>query len=896
MRKFLLALAIIFVGLVSYALDYSSYKLDNGQNVIIKEVHDNPIVVIDTWIKTGSINENDENNGVAHFLEHLFFKGTPKHPAKEFDNILESKGAVTNAATSKDYTHYYILIPSKYFNLALDLHSDMLLNPMIPRKELEKERKVVLEEISKNNDSPLTILYKNMIQGFYKIHPYKRDVIGTKDVIDTISREQIFDFYNKWYTPDKMTTVIVGDVDTQKALEEVKAYFNKPAEKNNKEKNIEYKIDKRPAAQVQKVVKSDVETGYILVGFKGCHPITSKDTYALDVAATILGEGKSSRLYKSLKEQKQLVHSISAVHSSLRDDSIFYISSNFVTDDTEKLKNSIFEEIDKLGKTELTQEELQKAKNIIERDTYYSRESVSNIAEEIGYTVTLTGNMDFYKNYLEKINKVTAADVKKVVKEYLNKDFAVISIVLPENGIQNSQEAIQEENNIQDNCNTDEIINKSDTQDNNEPEKNYSAKVISQNKDTIKYELENGAILVITKNTANDIIAMEMTSRGGNSLEKIPGTALLTAQAMLKGTKKYNKQQLSLLLEDNGIRLSPSAKGDSFSLVAKYTKNEKDSALDIFKEVSMNALLSECEIERVKSDRMNSIKIRKNTPDSLAFDEFQTALWEGTPYGNTGKVLEKTIPSITQKDIREFYSNLFPAENVVISINGNIDNQEYINYFTKLLKNSTKPKIKLSDYKVKFKPLQKNKTVSIKKESQASWIIAGWLTDGVTNEKDCAALQIIDSILGSGMSSRLFTNLRDEQGLAYQVGSTFSSNYNKGVFAIYIATNPKNEQTAKDGMFAEIEKLKKEFVTNKELSEAKDKLLGNFVLSIETNMDKASLINSLEITDRGYNFIDKYPDLINSVTVQDIIKTANKYFNQPYVLTTVGSYKQLEKK
>ncbi|MCD7739734.1 MAG: insulinase family protein, partial [Candidatus Gastranaerophilales bacterium] len=393
MRKIFLAFAIILVGLVSYAADYSAFKLDNGQNVIIKEVHDNPIVIIDTWIKTGSINETDENNGVAHFLEHLFFKGTSKHPVKEFDRILESKGAVTNAATSKDFTHYYILIPSRYFELALDLHSDMLLNPLIPRKELEKERKVVIEEIAKNNDQPSTVLYKNMIQGFYKTHPYKRDVIGTKEVIETISREQILDFYNTWYVPRNMTTVIIGDVDTQKALNLVKTKFNKEEDAAVKKQNQVFKLDKKPSSQIEKKEDMNIESGYILIGFKGCHPITNKDSYALDVLATIIGDGKSSRLYKNLKEQKQLVHSISAYHSSMKDDSIFYISANYETEDIERLKQAIFDEIDKLAKNEITPEEIQKAKNIIERDTFYSRESISNIASEIGYTVTLTNDM-----------------------------------------------------------------------------------------------------------------------------------------------------------------------------------------------------------------------------------------------------------------------------------------------------------------------------------------------------------------------------------------------------------------------------------------------------------------------------------------------------------------------
>ena len=322
MRKLLITVAFVFIGLASFAADYSTFNLDNGQKVVIKEVHDNPIVIIDTWIKTGSINETDENNGVAHFLEHLFFKGTPKHPAKEFDRILESKGAVTNAATSKDFTHYYILIPSQYFDLALDLHSDMLLNPLIPRKELEKERKVVIEEIAKNNDRPTTILYRNLVKGFYKNHPYKRDVIGTKEVISTISREQILDFYNTWYTPENMTTVIVGDVDTQVALNAVKEKFNKQNSSNVKAQKPVYKLDKKPSEQTENKQEMNVQTGYILIGFKGCNEINSKDSYALDVLSTILGDGKSSRLYKNIKEQKQLVHSISAFYSSMRDDSI----------------------------------------------------------------------------------------------------------------------------------------------------------------------------------------------------------------------------------------------------------------------------------------------------------------------------------------------------------------------------------------------------------------------------------------------------------------------------------------------------------------------------------------------------------------------------------------------
>ena len=333
----------------------------------------------------------------------------------------------------------------------------------------------------------------------------------------------------------------------------------------------------------------------------------------------------------------------------MRDDSIFYISANYITEDIPRLKTAIFDEVEKLYKNEITEEEVKKAKNIIERDTFYSRESVSNIAGSIGYTATLTNDTSYYKNYLDNINKVTADDLKRVAKEYLNPESAVISVILPSK--ENKPELKPKEN------------------------KDYQAKIIGKYKDTTKYELENGAVLVITKNTANDIIALEMASRGGNNLEKIPGIASVTAETIMKGTKKYRNQELSQLLEENGIRLAPSAGGDSFNIAMKFTKNEKDLALNILEETVNNATLDSFDIERVKADKMYLIKNRKNTPDSVAFDEFKTALWKDTPYGNTGKVLQNTLPKIQREDISEFYKNLFPAENTVITINGNIDDR-----------------------------------------------------------------------------------------------------------------------------------------------------------------------------------------------------------------------------
>ena len=207
---------------------YEKITLENGFEVYFAPVNEKSgVISVDLYYKVGSRDETLGKTGIAHMLEHMNFKSTKKHKAGEFDRIVKSFGGVDNASTGFDFTHYYITLPSSYFEVAMDLHADMLMNPLIPRKELEKERKVVIEEIAKNNDNPESKLYENMINAFYTNHPYKRKVIGKKEIIENITREEILDFYNTWYNPSNMITVVVGDVDTQKAIELIKKNFNR---------------------------------------------------------------------------------------------------------------------------------------------------------------------------------------------------------------------------------------------------------------------------------------------------------------------------------------------------------------------------------------------------------------------------------------------------------------------------------------------------------------------------------------------------------------------------------------------------------------------------------------------------------------------------------------------
>ncbi len=866
MKKLITVLTIITLSIGTvFALEegMSINVLPSGQKVIIKEVRDNNIVKIDTWINTGSINEDDKTSGISHFLEHLFFKGTQKYPTGTMDKILDSKGAIVNAGTSKDFTHYYIQIPSKDFDLALELHADMLLNPMIPRKELERERPVVIEEISKTKDSPSNRLFDNIYKTLYEKsnHPYKRNVIGNKDIIQNVTREEILDYYNKFYTPDAFTTVIVGDVNKEEALNKVAKAFS------SKEKTKQVKIKYPKIKSLEKIERiedtMDINKSHMMIAFLTPKFSDTKDNYALDVLATMLSSGKSSILNQNLKENKQLVLSISSGNYSQKDSGMFYVYSTFEPSKEKMIESEIISELKKIQEGQFEDSKVQKAKNTIKTDTYYSRESISNISDDLGYDFTFANDDTYYENYLKNIDKVTKKDIINVAKKYLIPDKYAISIIRPTN--------FKEISNIK------------------KVEPKQENKLLEQKGNEKKVLLENGATLITKKKSTNSIIAIDITIKGSKALEKKPASAMLAALSATTGTQNYTNAEFANFLDENGIKLGISSTNDIFAIVIQTTKDNLDKALCALDEVINKPVFSDYEIKKIKERKIQELKGISDNPSSFVFDEFRKLAFLNSIYGQNSEFILKNINNVSRDDIVEFYSKIINPENMSISVVGDID-EEYINQKLNSIIKQNPNGSKFSFSNVKYSPYHPTKNIETtlyKNEVQANWMVLGYKICGVLNRKDIATLSIINSILGEGMSSRLFTKLREEKGLAYTVGSSLMTNVLDGAFVAYIGTNENSIEEAKKGILAEIETIKTEMVTTKELNDAKDKLLGKFLLSLETNMDEADLLSWYSALGRNLNAFDEYKEMIKNVSQNDIIETANKYFSKPYIYTVV---------
>lgn len=424
------------------------YKLNNEHTIILAK-KPGELVNVSTWVRTGSINEDDENTGISHFLEHLMFKGTPTHPAGDFDRILEAKGAIVNAATWKDYTFYYVTLPkgeqNEHLLEAIDLHADMMLNPIIPESEVgptfdiknpevaeKRERYVVIEEIRMRDDQPWTKTYNELNHNMYSSHPYKRDVIGTAEVISTVPRDTIMDYYKKWYTPGNFTTIIVGDFKTDDILPFVIDKFKVEKELPTITNEYPLEHEKQEAKYIENT--SNINTGFIMFGYIGSKANDLKTTISLDIVSIILGEGKSSRLNQNLieKPEKPIFNVIGADQYHFRDGNNFFVQGNFNPEHKEEAVSQIKKELQSIIDSPVSDDEFLKAKKKLKVRFADSAETVSEIGENIGYYLTVCNDLAMCIDYLKILETLTTQDVLDAAKQYLDLNKVTISVLVPE--------------------------------------------------------------------------------------------------------------------------------------------------------------------------------------------------------------------------------------------------------------------------------------------------------------------------------------------------------------------------------------------------------------------------------------------------------------------------------
>lgn len=404
----------------------TSATLGNGLKVVVLEDRSIDLVAIDVWVRAGTINETEENNGVSHFIEHLLFKRTAKRGPGEVDKQIESLGATLDALTSRDWAHYRTVVARRYLPTAVEIIADVIMRPEFDPHDIERERRIILDEIARRDSDYMQVAFNSLYEAAFHEHPYRFTEEGTSDNAKKLSRQQILDYYNSYYVPENTTVVIVGDVDAMTAVSVVGEAFQ-----NFKKKDVPPLTavpEPPPDSVVRNKIDAKLNYSHLIIGFRAPSVYDEPDVYAMDILLTYLGLGYRSWLAAEVREKQQLAVETLGDFLTQKHPSMVAFYLEVKPGDVEKAEEVVMEKIKEMHDQLIPQEELAWIKRSLEGSYAFQNETFSGKANTLGFYNSIK-DYKFAVEYLSKIRAVTPENVRATVRKYLDPDRAVIVVV-----------------------------------------------------------------------------------------------------------------------------------------------------------------------------------------------------------------------------------------------------------------------------------------------------------------------------------------------------------------------------------------------------------------------------------------------------------------------------------
>lgn len=404
--------------------------LENGLKVLLVEEHKAPVATFHVWYRVGSRNERLGATGVSHLLEHMMFKGTSTTGPKEFNRLIQRNGGWDNAFTSHDYTGYYTNIAADRVHLPIALEADRMVNLLLKEEDVRPERDVVLEERRlRTEDDPSSAVVEEMYAAAFKAHPYANPIIGWMEEIRQITRAELLQHYRTYYIPNNAVVVAVGAFDREALFARIREVFGRiprgpapPAVRS---------VEPPQQGERRVVVKREAKLPFIFLGYH-TPTLSHPDSFALEVLASVLADGKSSRLHRSLVYEQQLALYAAASYDRLSaDPSLFSLyAAALPGKGSDQVERALYAEVERLQREPVSERELQKAKNQLEADFVLSQDSIFSLARQIA-TYEMVASWREWERYLPGIRAVTPADVQRVARAYLTADNRTVGVLVP---------------------------------------------------------------------------------------------------------------------------------------------------------------------------------------------------------------------------------------------------------------------------------------------------------------------------------------------------------------------------------------------------------------------------------------------------------------------------------
>ncbi|NOZ60496.1 MAG: insulinase family protein [Calditrichaeota bacterium] len=860
--------------------------LDNGLKVLTVEIHNAPIVYSQLSYKVGSRNENVGSTGIAHITEHMMFKGTPNYPAGTISQIIKNNAGVFNAFTSNDITAYYEQMPKNKIEQALAIESDRMYNCVIDSGELARELNVIMEERRmRTENNPRGLFSEEFNAIAFKSSPYHWPVVGWMDDIKNTTRDEVYNFYRTYYTPNNATLVLVGDFETGKMLQTVEDHFGKIPRGPEVDQTVTSEIEQLSTRTVT-LKRPDVKTVTLQMGWH-TPGIGHPDNAALYFLARILGGGKTSRLRKNLVEEKKLAIRVSARATFGKDPYLFIVSAELRKEKMGQLgrvKDIIFDEIEKIKAESVSEYELQKVKNRIAFNEVSENLKVSGIGGRLSRYETYL-SWKFYDDWKKQRQAVTVADVKRAANQYLHAEYLTIGYLLPS---EKAEKITKKSSSIHKNNDQSNFFYQNPT-----PKKKNTNLQTEQKLDVAKpnpiaprvkkAKLNNGIEVYFIRSKAFPIFSLHGFIRTGNCPEdaKKPGLGSLTGRMMNRGTKQFSFDYLSERMDFIPFSFNVSGGVETIDFGGSVLSEYADTLLFYAMNILTEPAFPENGLEIVRASMITSLRRAEGSAGwKTSRFLFERIYGKSHPYGRLSTGGEKSLRQITIADLKNFHKKYYCPQHTMLFVLSDLSMDKVLEKLNRSFgkwRHANPPQ--LADFPnptgVKGRVV---KVFPMPEKKQADVRIGGLLVP--YGHKDSEAIELAVHILGgSSLTSRMGVNIREKQALAYHVGVKTRQRQHGGLWFMQSGTKPETATQLLKSALAEIRRMRREKVSDAELLNAKRFLIGILPMMLESPDDVLRQVEDTAEHHLPVEYFDNYADRIMAVTKDDILRVMTKYFD-----------------
>ncbi len=873
--------------------DYQQSQLANGMKVITLEDFSCPIVAVQVWYHVGSKNENPARQGFAHMFEHMMFKGTDRVGPKDHFDLIHGVGGTNNGYTSFDKTVYLQTVPVNQIEVALWLEAERMSFLKIDQESFDTERKVVEEELRQRFNRPYGTLQEKIAAEMFKVHPYRWLPIGNLGHLRSASVAELRDFWTRYYVPNNSALLIVGAIRHEKAVALAKQYFEWIPRQDDSE---EVTVREPEPKEAKTIIIDDENAPAALAGIIWpTVPLGHKDEVALDLLSEILGGGNSSRMYRQLVAEERTAVSAIAITWNLEHTGLFIAGAMQAPNtESEQITEAIKQHIEKIKNEGVKPAELEKAKNQMLRSVVTTNLTIDSKAEMLGTATIEIGDTSRVNTMLDEISAAGEDDIKRVAKKYLT-DKRSYSVIVKKNdsgalaGVRIDEAAAitTEREETAPPPGRPGVVRPSDF-----PTTAPLAKIADFDP-TPKFtqtKLDNGLKVMVIANHEVPFVNVKLGMRYGAWTESKPGTAAMTLDMLTKGTEKYSEAALAAELEQYAITIYGSAGMDTSQINAAFLSEQSERAMELFGQVVMEPVFDESEFEKLVVKTVTGLEVRAQSPKYLAEKEFRRRLYGNHPYARTIIGEPEDVKNLAASDLKLWWSKFARPDKAVLIFAGDITTEKAVELAKK---NLGKWKIDLVETGIVLADLPKTEKTEIfvvdRPGSQQSEIRVGQFGITRSDQPEYFISRIVSNYFGWSFNSRLNESIRVKRGLTYSVRGGYFAQNMAGEFKI--STFTKTEKTGQmvEAVIEQLEQLKREPPSDKELVSSKNYIIGSFVRKRETPQQVADDLWLIESHNLGADYLQRLLAQIKRTTKDDCDSLVDNTLDaDKLVITVVG--------